>query len=288
MLLSTQTHTLGYRLSEEQSVRILCETGYDALDYSMFFMHDAENVLNRDGYKDYVLNLKKIASDYGVPFNQAHTPFPSCKENDPDYNKITFTRLVRSLEIAGLLGVRNIIVHPVSIADKDRQKDYNIDLYNRLRPYCEEYGVKVALENMWGWNAAEKRIVPNVCSLAAELADYIDALDSRFFTVCLDIGHCGLVGENASDAIRILGGMRLTALHVHDNDNFQDSHTIPYLGKIDWKGVAQALSDIGYTGELTLEADNFMASFPDEMLPTAAKFMHDTGRQLIHMVEGKL
>ena len=278
MLLTTQTEVLGNRLGDEKAVQILCEAGFDALDYSMFGLHDPEHPLNNSGYRDYAENLLQIASSYGVPFRQAHAPFPSCKEGDGEYNKITFQRIVRAMEAASILGVKTIVVHPTCISDTSKMKQYNIDFYRRLQPYCEEYRLKVALENMWGWDAAAQKIVPNVCSTGKTLAGYFDELDSRYFTVCLDLGHCGLVGEKAADMIETLGHNRLHALHVHDNDNIHDLHTAPYFGNMDWDAITAALAKIDYDGDFTFESNCFFNPIPDDLLPAAAGFLQHIGR----------
>lgn len=287
MILTTQTDRLGIRLGDEKAVEILCRAGFDALDYSMFGLHNPEHPLNGPDFESYVQNLKKKAAAYGVTFRQAHAPFPSCRENDEDYNQVTFTRIVRAMEVVSVLGARIIVVHPTCISRADEMKQYNLDFYRRLQPYCEKLGVKVALENMWGRDKVTGRICPNVCSTGKELCGYIDELDSRYFTVCLDLGHCGLVGEDAADMVRTVGHDRLKALHVHDNDNASDSHTAPYFGKMNWDSITQALADIRYDGDFTFEADRFYDLFPDSLLPSAAKFLHDIGRSLISMIESK-
>ena len=42
-----------------------------------------------------------------------------------------------------------------------------------------------------------------------------------------------------------------------------------------------ALAEIGYKGDLTFEADNFMKNNPKELIPECEKFMVQTGRTLI-------
>lgn len=42
-----------------------------------------------------------------------------------------------------------------------------------------------------------------------------------------------------------------------------------------------ALREIGYQGEFTFEADNFLFGFPKELYQPAAKLMVETGRYLI-------
>jgi sugar phosphate isomerase/epimerase len=65
------------------------------------------------------------------------------------------------------------------------------------------------------------------------------------------------VDTSAVEMIHALGH-RLQALHIHDNDKWQDSHQIPFSMKIDFEAVAKALKDIGYQGYLTLEADAYL------------------------------
>jgi len=285
MLLSTQTAHLSTRLGDAEAVKTLCEAGFDALDFSMFYFQNPDYPLMKDGYQGYVKNLRDIASGYGVIFNQAHAPFPSYIEDNDAYNKLTFQQIVRSMEVASILGATMIIVHPFYTVDTSAMKQKNIDFYNSLKPYCEQYNLKIALENMWGWDAANQKIIPNVCSRGQQFAEYVDALDSRYFTACLDLGHCGLVGDNAPDMIRALGHDRLKALHVHDNDDIHDMHTAPYFGKMDWAAITAALAEIQYDGELTFESDNFYLPLPTDVLSSAAKFLHDIGRSLIKSIE---
>lgn len=285
MRISTQTEALGKRLGEEMAVRMVCATGFDAIDFSMFHMQTPDCSLLQNGFRAMALELNSIAKAYGCYFNQTHAPFPSYAQGDEEYNNIIFQKILRAMEISSLLGARAMIVHPIAVEDTNRQKEINLEFYNRLLPYCKSYNVKVALENMWGWDASGKKPCKNVCSSAESFAEYLDCLDSDYFTACLDLGHCGIVGETAPEMIRDLGGKRLSCLHVHDNDGFRDSHTLPYLGNMDWPEIMAALAQIDYTGELTFEADNFLSHFPDELLTAALSLMHETGRTLVEKFE---
>jgi len=82
------------------------------------------------------------------------------------------------------------------------------------------------------------------------------------------------------DSIRALGADRLGALHVHDNDFRGDNHTAPFLGKIEWMPVLEALSDIGYRGDFTFECYSFFRSCPTEVLGEAARYLCSLGRYM--------
>ena len=137
---------------------------------------------------------------------------------------------------------------------------------------------------MFGFDERRGCLVENVCSNAAQLAKYRDALDDECFTVCLDVGHCGVVGNDAAQMIHELGN-RIGAVHIHDNNYKNDEHTLPYMGKLNWDEILNAFADVNYQGDFTYEAFNFLRGFDKEFIPTALKFMHDTGRYMISKIE---
>ena len=110
-------------------------------------------------------------------------------------------------------------------------------------------------------------------------------MNDEHFVACLDLGHCGVIGEEAQNVIRALGHDRLKALHVYDNDYTKDQHTLPGLGKMDWEEIMKALAEIHYDGEFTYEADRFLMNMPPVMMPKAAAFMVEMGRYLIGRFE---
>ena len=91
------------------------------------------------------------------------------------------------------------------------------------------------------------------------------------------------MGDYEVQTIRKLGAKRLKCLHVHDTDYRSDLHTLPWCGRLPWQEIMAALGEIGYTGDLTFEADNFIAHTPKTLIPSALRYMHDVGRELIRM-----
>ena len=290
MILTTQTDYIGRTHGDLAAVEILADAGFDALDYTMFSMRDDGCLLNTDAYKSHITALKAAADRRGIPFRQAHAPFPSSKA-DAGYNQMMFDRITRSIEIAGMLGVKIIVVHPMHHLPYDENaaalKAMNMDFYRSLVPYAKAAGVKIALENMWQRAADKKTLVPSACSRTREFADWLDTLADDTFTACLDLGHCGLYGFDAAEMIKGLGKARLGALDVHENDYQCDMHTIPFLGKMHSDTFTDVLVQTGCTGDLTLEADNFYTPFGAELAPASAKMLAAVGRRLITMIEEK-
>ena len=280
MLLSTQTDVTAREFGLPEAVRLIGAAGFDAADISMF--DDEWNQwMFADGFGPRVLEVKRAAKEAGIVLNQAHAPFPTMKDGDAEFNEKRMAQVKRSIEIAGMLEVRNIVVHPVVF--KKQMKAKNLTMYRELQSAAQKAGVRIALENMWGRDNRRNVICKNVCSDAESLAEYFDALDPDLFSVCLDLGHIGLVGDYEVGTIKKLGAKRLKCLHVHDTDYRNDLHTLPWCGRLPWQEIMAALGEIGYTGDLTFEADNFIAHTPKTLIPSALRYMHDVGRELIRM-----
>lgn len=290
MYLSTSLEPFFKHYAPKDAIAMLKEAGFTALDYS-FFNYPTHAPDMEEHYRA----IRSYAEENGILFNQAHAPFPSSR-GVPEQDADILQNIVRSMKYASLLGIPRIVVHPVqhlTYADPgvpEKLFEMNLVFYNRLKPYCEEYGIQVALENMWQGKTlvgrSDMRIIPSTCSSPAEFIRYLDALDSPCFTACLDLGHTMLVHEDTSDFIRALGHDRLKALHVHDTDGARDLHTLPYYGGMGyWDRITKALADIDYTGDVTFECENFIFPLPAELYPAGARFMAAVGNQLIAMIE---
>ncbi len=290
MLLSTQNHHFQDAYGFERSIRILKAAGYDAYDMSFFEMFKDTCELNTPDYREKAQKMRALADEIGIVCNQAHAPFGS-SSGDPADDQKRFDAIVRSMEIAAILGAKAIIVHPKQhlpyITEKKALWDINLEFYRALAPFAKQFGIKVALENMWQYNHAGKRIIDSVCSRPEEFKAYLDELNDDCFCACLDIGHAVLTDEDIPFFIRTLGHEYLLALHVHDVDYKDDNHTMPYVRNIKWDTATAALAEIDYQGDLTFEADNFLRGFPQPLWEDAASLMVKVGRHLIAEIENK-
>ena len=207
MIVSCPTGVLEPRLgSIDSAIKLLADVGFDAYDMTLCEMYkNDEHWANLDGYKAEAERIRALADSLGIACNQSHAPFPS-SVGDAEKDEIIFNKIVRSMEVASILGAGIIVVHPkqhLPYADnRDELFAMNVEFYKSLIPYCEKFGIKIATENMWQRNANNKNIVDSTCSRAKEFCDYIDAVDSRWLVGCLDIGHVALVGGDIPDFIR--------------------------------------------------------------------------------------
>ena len=294
MLTSTQNGKLQKCYGTAESIRMLKQAGFDAYDMSMYsFFGDASNPFNGEHWREEAQKIRAYADSLGMPCNQAHAIFPLIRGDDSDAAR--HECLLRQMEIASILGAKIIVVHPHQHLyyhkNVEKLKELNMEFYRGLIPYCEKFNIKVAVENMWRnyYDRNSTRITDSVCSRAEEFRDYMDTLNSPWLVACLDIGHVSLVGEDMTRMIHALGH-HLQALHVHDTDTCSDLHTLPFHGKIDFEEVTQALADIGYEGDITLEADNFYGTLPTdrrEALQAAAGYMAQVAALIRTMVQSK-
>ena len=284
MLYSTTLDVLATNFGREKGIEIIADAGFPCIDFSMF--RDLDFAFT-DDWKENTLKFKKIADSRGVIFNQAHAPFGGGWEK---YTKETAPMFPRLFEVCALLGIKNIIVHPVQkvpyLGREEEMFEINMDFYSSLAPYAKNCGIKIAIENMWQNRPVTNYICDCVCADPRELNRYYDSLnDPEAFTVCLDLGHVALCGREPQDAIRTIGHDRLGCLHVHDVDYVKDLHTLPGSARINWDAVCKALADVDYCGEFTLEADNFLTKYDVEFRPTASKFMAEVCKHLTDKIE---
>ena len=282
MKVSTTTAVINRYFETEDVINILAQAGFDAIDFS--FCNYIEKRNSEQAIKEYFYHLKSVAESKGVYFNQAHAVFHSSCADSEEWNKKRFNEIVQNIKCASYLGINNIVVHPCQHLEHRKYSEelfeYNMDFYSKLIPYCEEYGIRIAIENMWQYST---KIIHSTCSRPSEFIRYIDTLNSPWIVGCLDIGHTMLVSEDPASFIRALGNKRLQCLHIHDVDGEHDSHTLPYLGIINWEEVMEALGDIGYTGDITFEAHEFFANRPKELIASCAQHMAQTGKVLAKM-----
>ena len=291
MLLVSQTSHLTDLYDERTAIRMLAEAGFDGIDFSMFHLtHGDDHPLLSDHWRCEAQSLRAYADSLGIPFVQGHAPF-SFRDRTPDgWKTHNFSRTVRTIEIAGVLGIKELVVHPMKFLPYRQNvqtlRGYNMEFYHHLIPHAQEAGVRICLENMWEKNPKRGNLITHsVCSHGEEAAAWVDELgDPDTIGYCLDLGHCGLVELDAADEIRKLGH-RITALHVHDNDFLTDQHILPYHGNADWTAILSALREVGYKGPFTYEADNFLKNTPAPLLPSALKLMVELGRYMIEQIE---
>ncbi len=268
--ISTETASLvraGY--THKEAIGVIADAGFDAYDITLCELTKYNHILRKaeintdspfqkEDYKEYCAMLKAYADERGIVCNQAHAPFSVM-------NDVIRSQVPKSIEIAGLLGCEVIVIHP----GNDWSPEQNKEFYDELLPLTKKYGMKIATENMWNWNTEKDEAKFASCSNEEDFVANLKAVDDEDFIACLDIGHAEMRGLNTTAEKMIYAlGDKLLALHLHDNDKWQDSHAIPFTMDIDFDVVCKALRDIGYKGDFTLESCHIFGDRKrEEVLP---------------------
>lgn len=285
MKISTEIGSAAAIIGEEKAVESIARAGFDAWDFSMFAMCEYDwgkqmvlktnHPLASDHYLAFARRLKRIGEDNGIVCNQSHAPFPSYCPEIRSYLK-------RAIECTAEAGGKICIIHP----DNNKTASENAEIYRELLPFAKECGVKIATENMWNWDDEKQQSCFAACATSESFVEHLDAVNDEFFVACLDIGHAEMRGSG-SGAVNMIHslGERLQALHIHDNDQWHDSHQIPFSMSIPFHDVAKALKDINYQGYFTLEADQFLEGYSADQVPEGLRKLAEADRKLADLFE---
>ena len=266
----------------EEKVRELYEIrelGYDCIDFQSFC--HTENVFFGD-QSDVSANLKLVrdaCADAGLTVSQTHGPWRwPPRDSTKEERDERFEKMVRSLYGTAELGCRDMVIHPI-MPFGDWQDPYpeafmemNLEFFGRLTEEAKKAGVVIDFENM---------PMPAL-SLAtpSQILDFVKTIDSPYFRVCLDTGHCAVTKNDPADAVRMIGREYLRVLHVHDNDGRGDLHWLPETGVIDWRAFSDALHEIGFEGVFSLETDVKSDGLDAAELMKRKKALADTAKRL--------
>ena len=292
MKLVNLTDALADRFGDKEAVRITCEAGFDGIDYSLFKMQPENDILNLpdEERKALAYDLRNYAEKIGISFPQAHSDFELKYGEGKDH--IHYHNLLRSLEFASWMGIKQIVVHTVKNGIPE-DEDFDVLAYNRpffseLIPIAEKLDLKIGMENLFRKKPNGNFNYVGVLGTAEEMNAYRDSFDTDVFVTCVDIGHAAIVGVDPAEFIRGMSKDKLTMLHVQDTDFKSDKHWLPYMGKHDWDSITSALAEIGFDSNFNLEVLHFYDRFKDhDLMQSSLCHAAKVARHLADEVEVK-
>ncbi len=285
MKISTEIGSAAKIIGEERAVEYVGKAGFDYWDFSMFDMcrydHTTKQVIDT-GHPltgserlAFARRLKQIGLDNGITCNQSHAPF-SC--NYP----FVRARLKWAIECTAEAGGKICVIHPQT----NKHAKENAEMFWELLPFAKECGVKIATENMWAWDEEKDQSSFAACATSEDFLEHLETVNDEFFVACLDLGHAEMrgSGSGAVEMIRALG-KHLQALHIHDNDQWHDSHQIPFSMNMDFDAIVKALKEINYSGYFTLEASQYLKEYDDSNVFAGIQKLAESARRLAEMFE---
>ena len=252
-----------------ERVRHLANAGFKYIDLSFYSIDKANSPFMQDGYKEYASKLKALAEELGVTYVQSHLPNcnPLDKERFDEYLQCT----IRSIEVCGLLGIKNAVIHTgwMSGITKEEYFKMNLEALKPLFPAMEQNNVNVLIENSTKANMGDNYFF----FTGKDMKEFIEYVNHPLIHACWDLGHANIEGHQYKDIMDL--GDDLRALHVHDNNGIADEHQSPFSGTLNMDEVITALIDSGYKGYFTFEAD-CTVSYGQTWLLDRTKFERDT------------
>lgn len=283
MKLSVETLVFHKRYGDRKTIQMLKQAGFDAVDYSYCALEEDDEALG-EHYVEYAHQVRRFLDESQLVCYQAHAPLSMTYGCAFDETTEGYRKIVRSMEAASILGAEYIVVHALKVPVSEDDLAYNLRYYKSFEPYCERFGIRIAIENIHKYH--EKRKTPiGRFNTPEVLYTLLKELDSPWYGICVDVGHAAVSGPEPEELIRGLDNCVLGCVHLHDNDYLQDRHWLPYAGDLNWDSITEALRDIRYQGTLNLECTNYFRRFDDEMMPEALKFAAKVGHHLIRKIE---
>lgn len=285
MELSTSTNILferldGSRIPVTESMMRCHKAGYRHLDFcfvDQIFTPVATPFTGPD-WKRYMDEIAVLAAGYEIHFTQTHLPIHDfCNGEDEK----TWELVKRSVESSHMLGAKWLVAHPSTkvrdgAVDADTHR-LNVDYFKRLAEMVGAYGMGLAIENMWG---KTRDGVKRYATDPHELCALIDDIGYENVGACWDTEHGSIEEIDQGQAIRLLG-KRIHATHISDENDCNNIHILPYMGRCQWEAVLKALAEIGYADAFTYEIQHYLLGMPMELVEEALRLSIQVGNYMI-------
>jgi len=208
-------------------------------DYDQQGLEEIKKIL--DAHKLKVTNLNSFTL-----FAVGDTYLPSWIEAEPERRLVRIQHTQQCLRIAKTLGCANISIPPGGPPAGGTRKEAMRLFHQGLEsvvPLAEELGVNLLVE-------PEPELL---IERTAEFKEFINNVRTPCIGLNFDIGHFFCAGENPADALKELFEW---VGHIHLEDIGQSRihhHLVPGDGAIDFAAVFQAMKELDYQGDITLE-----------------------------------
>lgn len=240
--------------------------GYECLDDALLANTDNDIFSATPAeFERKLTERRKEIEDNGIIVSQTHGPWRwPPKDATEEDRKERFEKMSMAIVGTALMGTKNFIIHPIMPYGCDRERnprmmwEMNLDFFGKLLEVAIANDVIINFENM-------PMVALAMASVPSTL-DFVKAINSPNFKMCLDTGHCAILGMDIGEAVRLIGKDYLQTLHVHDNNGNNDSHWIPYTGVCNWSDFAKALQEIDFQGSMSLETF-IPRQIPDDLRP---------------------
>ncbi|MGL3806944.1 sugar phosphate isomerase/epimerase family protein [Paeniglutamicibacter sp. R2-26] len=217
-----------YPLNVHDAFAVSHDLGYDGIEVLV-----TGNQISQDAAA-----LNRLAERYEQPIMAIHAPTLLLTQQvwGTAWNKIE-----ASAAMAVEVGCDVVVAHPPF----RWQGTYATEFASGIRRIMEQYGVKIAVENMYPWRARGRE--------AKMYLPHWNPIPEPYEFVTWDFSHSAIADMDSAAAFRDLG-QRLSHVHLCDGkDNGKDEHLVPGLGTQPVVEAIEFLRDSAWDGVVAVE-----------------------------------
>lgn len=244
-----------YPLSVYDTFAVAHDLGYDGVEV---MVTGSQISRNPD-------ELKHLSEKYEQPILAIHAP--TLLVTQQVWGK-AWTKVELSAAMAAEVGAHAVIVHPPF----RWQTGYAENFAEGVRRVAEEYGVIIAVENMYPWRVRGRE--------AKAYLPHWNPVPEPYEHVTWDFSHAAIAGMDSYEEIRRLGD-RLTHVHLTDGTpNGRDEHLLPGEGTQRCAEALRYLADRKFTGVVSIEVSTRRAKGAGEREDLLGRTLEFTRRHL--------
>ena len=274
-------------------LRMVKAAGYTGVDFPFStFSNSPLSPLNQPDWQNWVRQVKDLTQEIGLPVTQAHASWEQGIPADFHY-EAPHDLYYRTMEACRMVGCRQLIFHPLrqlervdSLAMRQRIHEWNVRWFHDLVSAAVENDVIINLENTFdSHHVQQPGDPPYPYTTAQDMVDLMRDVGSLRVQICLDTGHANISAQDIPAMIRTFR-RDLATLHLNDNYGrigpiYEDLHLFPGYGRIEWKGVFDALREIGFGGPMNIEPIGELRGASEQVRLIQIKAAADTLRALM-------
>ena len=152
------------------------------------------------------------------------------------YRKLLVESYKHDLDCCFNNGINLVIMHTHGKMPDPVINEKGLKCFQEIVDYAEKLNIKVAFENT---------------KLKGYLEFLIDNIKNPNIGICFDSGHYHVHFKDEFNFEKFKN--KILAVHLHDNDQSDDQHLIPFDGTLNWNDVILNLKKCNYNGPITLE-----------------------------------
>ncbi len=242
MLYGLSTHLFAHNKLSAEHLNKIADNGISVIEiFANSHQIDFDDYSQLQSIQNAVVKNNLMVNSVHAPFYFSYQSLKERKEvldissTDKDFREKSVNEILKSFVLASLFEVDYYVLHfPINSNEDNLLKSLDIIL-----KMSADLGFKIAFEN-----------IPGINTNTEYIANFIEK-HMLPVGICFDIGHSNMENSVYKDIENF--GHIFYSTHIHDNNQVNDSHSIPFTEKIDWQKVLNLFQKQYYKWGFILE-----------------------------------